>query len=439
MSELREDGPEAADVARTLGLDETGNGAKLRRWVTLSGVGVVVGLAFFLLALRGRGDGVHYTTTAARRGDLTVLVTATGTLQPTNQVDVSSQLSGWVRTVSVDFNDTVKVGQELARLDTSKIEANVQQGKAALESARAHVKEAEATLAQAESQIKRLQHVRELSGGKVPAETDLDTAQAALLNARAAVEDNKATVLQAQATLDSAQTDLGYATIRSPVNGIVLNRAVEPGNTVAASLQAPVLFTLAEDLTRMELIVSVDEADVGQVAEGQAAKFNVDAWPDRHFDAKVKQVRNGAKTLAGVVTYDTVLQVDNSERLLRPGMTATAEITVKQLKNALLVPNAALRYAPPAGVRAEQGSSSGGLLQALIPTRRWGSGRRPPPKPPEKKKDGPQKARVYELLDGHPHALSVMPGSTDGSWTEVKAGDVTADTELVIDSNSARD
>jgi HlyD family secretion protein len=302
------------------------------------------------------------------------------------------------------------------------------------------VKEAEATLVQAETQMKRLQQVRELSGGKVPAETDIDVAQAALLNARAAVDDNKATVLQAQATLDSAKTDQYYATVRSPVNGIVLNRAVEPGNTVAASLQAPVLFTLAEDLTRMELIVSVDEADVGQVVEGQEAQFSVDAWPDRHFKAKVSQVRNGAKTLAGVVTYDTVLQVDNSERLLRPGMTATAEITVKELKDALLVPNAALRYAPPAGLRVEPNSGASGLLQALIPTRRWGGGRRPQPaKPGEKKKEGPRQARVYELQDGHPHPIQVTPGSTDGTWTEVKAGDVSEDTDLVIDSTSARD
>jgi len=438
MSELREDGPEAADVTRTLGLGETGRPARLRRWLTLGGVAAVALAALLFLALRSRGDGVHYITEPARRGDLTVLVTATGTLQPTNQVDVSSQESGTVRTVSVDFNATVTVGQELARLDTSKFDANVKQSAAALESAKAHVKEAEATLAQAESQIKRLQRVRELSGGKVPAESDIDVAEAALLNARAAVDDNKATVLQAQATLDSAKTDLYYATVRSPVNGIVLNRAVEPGNTVAASLQAPVLFTLAEDLTRMELIVSVDEADVGQVVEGQQAQFSVDAWPDRHFKAKVSQVRNGAKTLAGVVTYDTVLQVDNSERLLRPGMTATAEITVKELKEALLVPNAALRYAPPAGFRAEQNSGTSGLLQALIPTRRWG-GRRPPPAKPEKKKEGPRQAKVYELRDGHPHPIQVTPGATDGTWTEVKAGDVSEDTDLVIDSTSARD
>ncbi|HXZ86598.1 MAG TPA: efflux RND transporter periplasmic adaptor subunit [Myxococcota bacterium] len=431
MSELREDAPETTDVGTALGLGLGGQGARLRRIATLGGLGALALALLLVFALRGRGDGMRYKTQPARHGDLTVLVTATGTLQPTNQVDVSSQLSGTVRTVSVDYNDTVTVGQELAKLDTSKFEANVKQSQAALVSAKAKVEQAEATLAEAESQIKRLEHVRELSGGKVPSQADMDTANAALLSARGAVADTKAAVLQAQATLDSAQTDLGWATIRSPVNGIVLTRAVEPGNTVAASLQAPVLFTLAEDLTRMELIVSVDEADVGQVAEGQSAEFAVDAWPDRRFDAKVSQVRNGAKTVAGVVTYETVLQVDNSERLLRPGMTATAEITVKQLKNALLVPNAALRFAPPAQARSE--GSSGGILRALIPTRRFG-GPRPEAKPAEKKLGGPKTERVYELADGRPQALEVVPGSTDGSWTEVKSGKIDEGTELVVDA-----
>jgi HlyD family secretion protein len=437
MSELQENGPEPADIAATLGLDASSAMAHWRRRLTLGGVAfAVLALAFFFY-VRGRGDGVRYTTESARRGDLTVLVTATGTLQPTNQVDVSSQLSGTIRTVSVDYNAQVKVGQELARLDTSKLDAAVVQSKAALESAKAKVLEAEATLAQAESQIKRLEHVRELSNGKVPSQSDMDTAEAAMLSARAAVADNRAAVKQAQATLDSQETDVDWATIRSPVNGIVLTRAVAPGNTVAASLQAPVLFTLAEDLTHMELIVSVDEADVGQVAEGQGAQFTVDAWPDRHFDAKVSQVRFGAKTLAGVVTYETVLQVDNSERLLRPGMTATAEITVQQLKDALLVPNAALRYAPPTGVRDGDGGG-GGLLQALMPMRRWGQ-RRPDAKRVAKKiSGGPRTARLYELKDGHPHGLDVTPGSTDGTWTEVKAGDVAEDTELIVDSTTAR-
>jgi HlyD family secretion protein len=382
-----------------------------------------------VVALRGGDDGIRYSTEPARRGDLTVTVTATGTLQPTNQVDVGSELSGTIRTVSADFNDTVKVGQELAKLDTSKLDSAVLQSRAAVESARAKVEQAQANLAEAESQIARFQHVRELSGGKVPSQADFDTANAAVLSARADVASNKASVAQAQATLDGQLTDLSKASIKSPINGIVLVRTVEPGATVAASLQAPVLFTLAEDLTRMELHVSVDEADVGQVKEGQSAGFTVDAWPDRRFNAKVEQVRYGAATVEGVVTYETVLEVDNAERLLRPGMTATAEITVNQLSNVLLAPNAALRFTPPARAEAPQ---SGGILNALLPMRRFGS------RPPKDEKGSAKQAHVYVLANGRPQSVPVTTGATDGTWTEIKSGEVQADTELVIDAASAK-
>jgi HlyD family secretion protein len=428
LSETRED-EATADVAQTLGLGESLAARFRGRWLTLGGVAAVALIALLVMMLRGGDDGVRYSTEPARRGDLTVTVTATGTLQPTNQVDVGSELSGTVRTVSADFNDTVKVGQELAKLDTSKLDSAVLQSRAALESARAKVEQAQASLAEAESQIARFEHVRELSGGKVPSQADFDTAHAAVLRARADVASNKASVAQARATLDGQLTDLGKASIKSPINGIVLVRTVEPGATVAASLQAPVLFTLAEDLTRMELHVSVDEADVGQVKEGQSAAFTVDAWPDRRFNAKVEQVRFGAATLEGVVTYETVLEVDNSERLLRPGMTATAEITVSQLSNALLAPNAALRFTPPARADTAQG---GGLLNALLPMRRFGANR------PKDEKGSAKQMHVYVLANGHPQAVPVTTGATDGTWTEIKSGDIEPDTALVTDAASAK-
>jgi HlyD family secretion protein len=418
--------PATSEIERTLGLRESLAARVKNRWLALGGAGALVLLALLVLALRGGGDGVRYQTQAARRGELTVAVTATGTLQPTNQVDVSSVISGIILSVSADFNDTVKVGQELARLETTKLEAQVQQSRAAIESAESMVKQAEANLAQAESQIARLEHVRELSGGKVPSQSDLDAAKAAMLSARASVASNKAAVTQAKATLQGQLFDLSKASIVSPINGLVLVRSVEPGQTVAASLQAPVLFTLAEDLTHMELHVSVDEADVGQVTEGQHATFTVDAWPDRHFDAKVKQVRFGAQTIEGVVTYETVLEVDNSERLLRPGMTATAEITVNHLADALLVPNAALRYQPPA---REQGAQ-GGLLSALMPFRRFGG------RPSEPL--NPKQARVYVLENGRPKAVPIATGPTDGTWTQVKSGEIQPETEVVTDSVAAK-
>jgi HlyD family secretion protein len=416
--------PATSEIERTLGLRESIVARVRNRWLGFGGAAVIVLLALLVLALRGGGDGVRYSTQAARRGELTVTVTATGTLQPTNQVDVSSELSGTVRTVSADYNDTVKVGQELAKLDTTKLEAQALQSHAAVESAEAKVQQAQASLAEAESQIARLEHVRELSGGKVPSQSDLDTANAEVLRARADVASNKASVIQAKATLDGQLTDLSKASIKSPINGLVLVRAVQPGQTVASSLQAPVLFTLAEDLTRMELHVSVDEADVGQVTEGQTAAFTVDAWPDRRFAAKVQQVRYGAQTLEGVVTYETVLEVDNAERLLRPGMTATAEVTVNHLADALLVPNAALRFQPPA---REQGSQ-GGLLSALLPMRRFG-GR--PDQPAN-----PKQAKVYVLENGHPKGVPITTGPSDGTWTQVKSGELQPETELLTDSTT---
>jgi HlyD family secretion protein len=426
VSELSDERPANEEVERTLGVGSVEAARARRRMLALVAAGALVAIALLAFALWPSSSGIHYTTEPARKGDLTVLVTATGTLQPTNQVDVGSELSGTIRTVSADFNDNVKVGQELAKLDTTKLDSQVLQSRAALEAARAKVEQANASLAEAESQIARFVHVRELSGGKVPSQADFDSANAAVLRARADVASNKAAVTQARATLDGQLTDLAKASIKSPINGIVLVRTVEPGATVAASLQAPVLFTLAEDLTRMELHVSVDEADVGQVVEGQESGFTVDAWPDRRFKAKVEQVRYGAKTLEGVVTYETVLEVDNSERLLRPGMTATAEITVKQLKDAVLIPNAALRFTPPA--RAEQ--PSGGILSALIPMRRFGAG-----KPQDNAK---KPSHVYVLQDGRAQPVEVTVGASDGTWTELRKGDVAPDTPLVVDASSSK-
>jgi HlyD family secretion protein len=419
---------ETSDVAKLLGLgaDGAAAAARLRRRLLLGGAAALV-VALALLVFWPEDDGVRYTTTPARRGDITVQVTATGTLEPTVQVDVGSELSGTIRSVYVDFNDRVTVGQVLARLDTTRLDAQVLQSKAAVDSAEAKLVQAQATVGEAESQLARLQHVREISGGKVPSQSELDTANAVAKRARSEVASARATIAQAKATLDAQQTDLGKAAIRSPVDGIVLLRAAEPGQTVAASLQAPILFTLAQDLTRMELRVSVDEADVGQVKEGQEATFSVDAWPDRSFTARVAQVRFGATTTegVGVVTYETVLEVDNAEHLLRPGMTATAEITVKQVADALLVPNAALRFTPPASASG----SSGGLLRALIPGRGMG-GRRSR----NAKDAGARQERVYVLDDGEARPIEIAIGATDGTWTEVTQGELEPDVELIVDA-----
>jgi HlyD family secretion protein len=371
---------------------------------------------------------LQYKTAQVQEGQLVVTVTATGELEPVNQVEVGTEVSGTIETVAVNFNDRVKAGQVLAKLDTDTLEAQVLKSQAALESARANLLQAQASVIEARNELKRLKHVQELSGGKVPSRHDLDTAEATLKRAQAEEATAKAQIAEAEATLRVNQTNLDKAVICSPINGIVLERKVEPGQTVAASLQTPVLFTLAEDLAQMELHVDVDEADVGQVKEGQDATFTVDAYPDRIFPAKITEVRFAPQTEEGVVTYETVLSADNSDLSLRPGMTATAEIIVKKVENAILVPNAALRFAPPE--HEKQGAKrSRGLVGTLLP-------RPPMRRSPKKNQDTPTHSTdklVWTLQDRVPVPISVRIGATDGSMTEVVAGEIKPGMSLLVD------
>ncbi|MGR8936138.1 MAG: efflux RND transporter periplasmic adaptor subunit, partial [Gammaproteobacteria bacterium] len=321
-------------------------------------------MVIVLTLIKSNGQTVAYETQAVRRGDLSVTVSATGTLAPLKEVEVGIEVSGTIKTVDADYNDHVKIGQVLARLDTTRLEAQALQSRAALASANAKVQQIKATVKEAEVQLAKLLNVLQLSGGKVPSQYDLDAAKATLARARADEAAAKAAVEQAQGTLNVNLTDLAKAIVKSPINGIVLKRSVEPGQTVASQFQAPVLFTLAEDLTKMELQVDVDEADVGMVKPGQHARFTVDAYPERSFPAEITQVRYGSETVDGVVTYKTVLQVDNSSLSLRPGMTATALITVDEKQDVLLVPNSVLRFTPPAEAPQKTG---GGFLRALLP------------------------------------------------------------------------
>ncbi|HSO19774.1 MAG TPA: efflux RND transporter periplasmic adaptor subunit, partial [Desulfosarcina sp.] len=331
------------DISQALELNGTsGRGRRMRKWL-LWGVPLLAAAGLFLLwGGDGNGAKVQYITQPAAMGDLTVTVTATGNLEPINQVDVGSELSGIVRTVEVDYNDPVTEGQVLARLDTSKLEALVLQSKASLDAAKGKLLQVQATIRETRLKQDQLKKLGKMTDRRAVSQLDLDVANAALARALADEISAKAEVDRAKAILDANETDLSKAVIRSPINGIVLTRSVEPGQTVAASLQAPVLFTLAEDLTQMALHVDVDEADVGQVAAGQNAVFTVDAYPNRTFPARITQVRFGPKAVEGVVTYETLLNVENQDLSLRPGMTATAEIVVQKIENALLVPNAAL-------------------------------------------------------------------------------------------------
>lgn len=403
---MTEDGPDT--IRSRLGI---GAAAPSGRRYLLGFALAAASVALIATVLLGGGDtGPRYLTQPVTTGDLKVVVSATGTLQPTNQVQVGIEVSGTIKTVSVNYNDRVTVGQVLAQIDTTKLEAQMRQTASALDAARARVQLAEATIRETRSKLARLREVRQLSGGKVPSPQEMDVAEADLARAVADAASARAAATQSEAILRGNQTDLAKATVRSTIDGVVLARSVEPGQTLAASFQTPVLFTLAEDLTRMELQVDIDEADVGQVRAGQRATFTVAAYPERVFPAEVIQVRFGAQTVAGVVTYKALLRVDNTEQLLLPGMTATASIAVKEVRDALLVPNAALRFSPPVVASASNASPS--LVGRLFGGRRY----RPAATAPR----AAAGQRVYVIREDKPVAVPIAAGASDGLSTEIR-------------------
>jgi HlyD family secretion protein len=366
--------PSKLDVAGLVGArHRAGIGKRAARW-TVGLLLAAAGLAGIFLWWSGdESTEPRFVLQEVERGNLTVTVSATGTLEPTNEIEIGSELSGTIKDVFVDFNDRVEEGQVLARINTDELEATVAQKRAAVQAAEATVTESQATVLETHLQYERYE---KLLGRDAATRDEFDVAHAAYTRAKAKEANAKAQVAVAQAALDADELKLKKAVIYAPIDGVVLRRNVDPGQTVAATFQTPVLFTLAEDLTQMEMHVDVDEADVGQVREGHSARFTVDAYPDRSFEALVRQVRYAPETVQGVVTYETILDIDNSKKLLRPGMTATAEITIQTIQNAVLVPNAALRFTSPSAAQEPSDSGGGGLIGRLLPWR-----------PPHRKKD----------------------------------------------------
>lgn len=397
-----------------------------RRWpwvlLVLAVLGGLGTWAWFAFA-RTSGN-VVYETAEVSRGEVVVTVTATGSVQPTTQVDVSSELSGALAEVTVDFNDRVEVGQVLARLDDTNLSDLVLTARAQLQAAEASLKQAEASAREAEEN-----HLSQTELDKRGQSTRLKmvASEVARDKAMAMVDGAIAEVALAKARLSEAETELKKATIRSPITGVVLNRAAEPGQIVAASLNAPVLFTLAEDLARMELRVDVDEADIGRVAVGNEAQFTVDAFPGRSFPATITTVRYAPETTEGVVTYKAILSVDNSEGLLRPGMTATATIAVTVQSDTLRVPNAALRYDPPQEAEDSGGSSGRGLVGMIMP--RSSS-------TPALTRGGSDSQSVWVLRGGLPVEVPVQPGDTDGKVTAIAAEGLAEGDLVIIDQST---
>ncbi|MER8368509.1 efflux RND transporter periplasmic adaptor subunit [Mesorhizobium sp. M0991] len=403
----------ASAIETALGLDHQGLKTKRRRgWLypmfaLLAVAASVVGYQWYA----GSPAKIENTTTLAAMADLTVAVSATGTLQPLTQVDISSELSGVVRSVSVNENQLVKKGDVLAALDTAKLEVQIERAQASAKAAAASVEDATVTLAENE---KALVRAAQLTKRGMATDQSLEAATATRDRSKAALDIAKANLAMANADLKAQQTDLAKSTIYAPIDGIILTRSVDPGQTVASSLQAPVLFVIAADLKNMELKAAVDEADIGAVKPGQHARFTVDAFPERPFDAEIRDISYASVTTDGVVTYDARLDVDNSELLLRPGMTATVSVVTKQAKNVLTVPSIAFRYRP--AQTAERGWSLTDLFTGRMGRPGGNRQRQAATKPT----DGSR--TLYVLENGRPHPVNVRVGSTDGELTEIVSG-----------------
>lgn len=438
------------DLDEFLGTPQQSPWRKRAQWI---GIGVGVLLVVFLLFKWLGGDApVSYATQEVKRGSLSVTVSATGNLAPTNKVDIGSELSGIVDDVMVDVNDRVTKGQALAILDPSRLDDAIAKSQAALAAQQAAVAQARATVAESQASLNRLQEVSRLSGGRVPAKTEMESAVAAQARAVASLRAAEANVMSARAQLSSDTTQRYKSVIRSPVAGVVLARQVDPGQTVAASFNTPTLFVIAEDLSSMELQVAIDEADVGQVAKGQSATFTVDAYPGQTFPATITRVDVGSNTSAQsstsssssaasastVVSYNAVLSVANADLRLRPGMTATADISTQETKPGLLVPNAALRFSPErAGGRPGAGQQKSGVISAITPQRRPGRGNRPAQ---ERGIGSGSRQTVYVVgEDGKPQAVQVVTGATDGRNTEVSGKELKPGMQVIVGQRATAD
>lgn len=392
-----------------------------RRWPwALALAAVVAGVGGWLIWGSEGASTVTYRTDAVVRGALTVTVTATGTVQPVTEVDVSSELSGRLAEVNVTYNDKVAVSQQIARLDDTKLRAQVANSEASVLAARAQVASAQASMSEAKD---NLDTQTQLDRRGVTSRTSLTTIKATYDRAVAQLEIARADLSVAEANRDLNRADLDKAVIRSPINGVVLSRDAEVGQIVASSLQAPVLFTLAQDLSVMQLLVDVDEADIGKVKVGDKASFTVDAYDGQEFPAEITQVRFAPETTDNVVTYKAELAVQNPDGLLRPGMTATATIVVDQVAETLTVANGALRYAPP--VVAETTSSGGGLLGLILPSR------------PASTRGKASGEAVWVLRDGAPVEVAVKRGASDGSRTAVTSDALQEGDLVILDQQTA--
>ena len=403
---------------------------RVRPWMIWLGVVLMLaaGFGWYEFMRAPNVPTVRYTSVPVGQGDITVVVTAVGTVEPVQQVEVGSLISGTIAGVPVAVNDVVRTGDVLARLDTSSLEAELARDRASLAARKAEVQD---VMAAEEAAVASLARAEQLRQRGLNSEEDLAAAQTALRRADAAVASARANVQVAEADVMLSESNVAKAVIVAPIDGMILDMDASVGQTVSASTSTVVLFTLAHDLGQMQLQVDVDEADIGQVSVGDTATFGVDAYLGQVFPAAVSLMHYAPTKVDGIVTYPTILTIDNSDHLLRPGMTASADITVEQVAGVMTVPNAAFRYMPP--VEAAEGPRSSGLLGMLF-AGGGGAGRQRTSISNEVSRDGFR--NLYVLRGGVPERVAVKTGLTDGDVTQVTEGPLTAGDEVITAQSS---
>ncbi|MFY4783156.1 efflux RND transporter periplasmic adaptor subunit [Aliarcobacter butzleri] len=392
-------------------------------YIAIAIVSFLAIVLFFIFNGNDKSNKIEYITKKVTQGDLSVVVSTTGNLNPTNSVEIGIEVSGTLKEIFVDFNDEVKAGQILAKIDTVKLQSQVDSSTAALAIAVANQKESQVLLNNKKTLYDRTLNMYKNSGGKYPSKNELDDTRFSYEAAIESLEAAKAKVLQAQSNLKTDKQNLEKASVKSSIDGIVLNREVEVGQTLAATMSAPKLFTIAKDLTNMDLIVSIDEADVADIKKDLPVTFTVDAYPNKVFNGKVKQVRLNPVDTNGVVTYETVVSVDNEDLLLKPGMTATAKIITKESKNKLLIPNGALRFKPKI-----QEQKNGGV-NLVGPNMN---------RPANVARDLSKKelSPIFILENNQPKRVMVKVLDSDGKLTSIESEELKVDDEVIISQKS---
>ena len=388
--------------------------SKIIRALVVLALAAAIGVGIWRYRTTHKAPAIQYKTAPAEKHRIVGKVTASGTLSAIVTVLVGTQVSGRIQRLYADFNSKVTKGQLVAKIDPQIFEATVAQSQANFAQAKASVVNAEAQAMNADRQLARTRALRDQG---LAAQQDLDTAEATAAMAHANVDMQKASMQQTGAALHQAQVNLSYTSILSPIDGVVISRSVDVGQTVAASLSAPTLFTIAQDLTKMQVDTNVAEGDVGRLQVGMPTYFTVDSYPGQRFKGKIRDIRNAATTVQNVVTYDAVIDVDNTDLRLRPGMTANVTVIYAERDGVLSVPNAALRYHLPSAAPAASGSG------------RAGGGKRG-----ATSGDAPEARTVYVLRGAEPAPVSIHTGLTDGTQTEVIDGELKEGDPVVVDS-----